>query len=201
MDCTLITTTSGCLVTATGSRPVLIHTEFGKSAAGSVIPVATRYTESDASVVITLGAGESVVAGACPLTTSDTEFLLLCDDTDGLAATAPVQFLRRIERITNSGTGALISQTVTNLALDGVTAYTVVGTIVSCSGSDAEFNEMLVCDAAGVTHLRRQTQVNGVLATVGYFNPTTLVATTPTGAVGPCPSCAPKTSLGVVTAW
>lgn len=203
MSCITITTTPGCLVEAgQPPRPVLIHTEFGLNAAGNPVPIATRYTEANAATVITLGAGQAVVPGVCPAVDSDVEFLLLCDDVDSNPATPAVQFLRRIERVTNGDTGAFISQTVTDLAMDGVTAYTVVGSIIACGANDDEFTEMIVCDAAGVRHLRRQVQVNGVFATVGFFNPNDgTTVTVPTGAVGACPSCAPKTQLGVVTSW
>lgn len=203
MNCAQITTAPGCLVEAgQPPKPVLIHTEFGTNAAGNPIPVATRYTEANAATVLTLAAGQTVVPGVCPAVTSDTEFLLLCDETDGNPATAPVQFLRRVDRVTNADTGLLVSQTITDVALDGVTAYTVVGTVMSCGNADTEMTEMIVCDSAGVQHLRRQTMVNGVLATAGFFSPTDgTTATTPTGAVGACPICVPKAPLGVVTSW
>lgn len=203
LTCIQITTTPGCLVEAgQPPRPVLIHTEFGLNASGNPIPVATRYTEANAATVIALTATQSVIPGVCPAVETDTEYLLLCDDVDANPATPAVQFVRRIERVTNGDTGALVSQTITDLALDLVTPYTVTGAIVACDGADNEFMEMIVCDAANVKHLRRQVQVNGVFATIGFFDPTDgVTVTTPTGAVGPCPTCAPKTALGVVTAW
>lgn len=204
MDCHQITTTPGCLTEAgQPPKPVLIHTEFGLNAAGNPIPVATRYTDANAAVVITLASGQAVVPGTCPSVQSDTEFMLLCDDVDANPATPSVKFLRRVDRVTNGDTGALISQTITDLALDGVTAYTVSGTIISCGGGeDSEFVETIVCDSAGVRHVRRQSSVNGVYATIGFYDPADgTTVTVPTGTVGACPSCAPKTSLGVVTSW
>lgn len=203
MQCTQITTTPGCLIeTGQPPKPVLIHTEFGNNASGNPIPVATRYTEANAATVLTLTAGQSVVPGVCPSVKSDTEYMLLCDDADNNPSTPPIQFVRRVDRVTDGNSGALISQTITDLAVDLVTPYTVVGSVGSCANSDSEFDEEIVCDAAGVRHVRRQVMVNGVLATVGFFDPADgTTVTTPTGAVGACPSCGPKTPLGVVTSW
>lgn len=201
MSCVDMEVIPGCMVEAGQPPvPVAVHYQYGKNATGGVIIVATRYTDA-AGAPITLSATQSVIPGACPAVKSDFEMQLLCDDADGNPATPGVPFLRKIERVYDGGTGAMLTETVSDFELDGVTAYAVVGTVNASCVDDYEFEEITVCDAVGAAHIRRQTQVNGQFVTLGFFNPTTGAASTPTGAVGPCPTCGAMTAQGVLTSW
>jgi hypothetical protein len=201
LACKQVATLAGCLVEAgQPGVPVVIHYEYRDAASGNPQIHATRYTDA-AGTPIALAAGQSVIAGACPVVTTDVEQQLLCDDTDGNPATPVVQFIRRYTRTYNAGTGALLSEVVADFQLDGVTAYTVAGTIAQCA-ADLEYDEETVCDSAGVSHIRRTTTLdNGQSYVLGFFSPTTGAPTTPTGAVGPCPVCVPAVPVGVVSTW
>jgi hypothetical protein len=199
MSCRAMTTVDGCYVVAgQPPMPILIHTEYGEAASGLPIVVATRYTNA-ANVIVSTAAGV-VQPGSCPLVSTDTEFLMLCDTSGPANAPVVTPFLRRIDRVTNTGTAALISQTVTDLQNDGATAYTVVGVVGSCGGGDHEFTEVTVCDSTGTAFIRRQTMLNGNTVTLGFFTMAG-VAATPSGAVGACPSCGPATAQGLVSTW
>jgi hypothetical protein len=202
MSCLTMTTVGGCRTTAAGVQsPILIHTQYGMNAAGSVIVVATRYTDA-ANVPFAPAGTDVIVSGDCAGVKVDVEFKVLCDDADNNASTANIPFLRRIERVYNASTGVLITQTVTNTTLDAVTAYVPLGAISANCAGDFEYDEEIVCDTAGVSWIRRTTQVNGTIsATIGFFNPTTGVSGTPTGAVGACPTCAPSIAQGVLSTW
>lgn len=201
LACKQMEAVPGCLIEAGQTpQPVVIHYEYRDAASGAAVLHATRYTDA-AGVPIALTAAQSVVPGACPLIKTDVEQEVLCDDADGNPATPGVMFLRRFTRTYDQSTGALLNEVTADFALDGTTPYAVVGVIGACQ-ADLEYDEEQVCDAAGVAHIRRTTTLDGgQTVTLGFFNPTTGAASTPTGAVGPCPSCAPAVPLGVVTTW
>lgn len=201
LACKQMEAVPGCLIEAGQVPvPVMVHYEYRDSAAGNPVLHATRYTDA-AGVPITLSAAQSVIPGACPLVKTDVEQEILCDDADGNPATPGIMFLRRYTRTYNEGTGALVNEVIADFALNGVTPYVAVGVIGQCA-ADFEYDEEQVCDAAGVSHIRRTTTLDsGQTVTLGFFNPTTGAASTPSGAVGPCPSCAPAVPLGVVTTW
>ena len=72
---------------------------------------------------------------------SEFEVLVLCDDNGS--------FIRRILRNSDD------TYVVTNLALDGVTAYTPVGVVKTCEpGEPSEFEVLVLCDDNG-TFIRR----------------------------------------------
>lgn len=187
--------------TATAQQtPVIIHYEYGKDAAGAVILHKVRYTNA-AGVPITLAGTQTVGAGSCQPVSTDVEWVQLCDDTDGNASTSPVPFLRKSTTTTASLNGSIISKVVEDFALDMVTAYTVVGTVGTCGVNDTETNDLILCDSAGASFIRRVSYINGVQVTVGDFALDGVTAFVPTGTVQACPSCAPKTALGVVATW
>ena len=201
MDCALMTTAEGCMYdTATGVQTgVVIHYEYGKDSNGAVILYKTRYTNA-AGVPIALAGTQTVTAGVCQPISTDVEWVQLCDD-DGDAATANAPFLRKYTTTRNSLTGAIITETVEDFELDMVTAYTVAGTAATCGVSDTETNDLIMCDSTGAAFIRRVSYINGVKVTVGDFALDATTAFTPTGTVGPCPQCAPKTAVGVVSVW
>lgn len=200
LNCRDMETAQGCMVEAGKPPvPVVIHYEY-RDNGGETILYKTRYTSADGTP-IALTATQTVVPGACPMVRTDVEQELLCNDTDGNPATPPVRFLRRYTRVYEAVAGTMISEVVDDFALDGTTPYVVVGAIAACD-ADLEYDEELVCDAAGVSHMRRtHTLDNGTTVTLGFYDPTTGAASTPTGAVGPCPACGPATAVGVVTTW
>lgn len=202
MDCTIMTTAEGCMYDSDNGmqQGVVIHYQYGKDASGNLILHKTRYTDA-AGVPIALTATQVVTAGVCQPVATDVEWQLLADDTDGDPATAPVQFLRKYTRITNTLNGTVISETVGDFELDMVTPYTVVGTAGAVGNSDTEFNDLTLCDATGTAFIRRVTYVNGVQVSIGDFELDGTTAFTPSGAVSACPNCAPVTAQGVVATW
>jgi hypothetical protein len=68
MSCSIpMSTAPACLTFAAGgSVTVLAHYEYAKDAAGGTIIRVVRYTDS-AGVPITLGTGDTVAVGACPV--------------------------------------------------------------------------------------------------------------------------------------
>ena len=68
MNCNQITTTPVCYTLGAVSRTILCHTTFGPDATGTLVPVATHFTEVDSAVVIDTSAG-TVAAGLCPIVT------------------------------------------------------------------------------------------------------------------------------------
>jgi hypothetical protein len=193
----------GCFVPTDASLPpvgIVIHYVYDTDGA----LVATVYTDS-AGAPIDIAAfqgGGTALAGACPVISVDVEHELLCDDVDANPATPSIAFIRRYERRYNAGTGVLISQTVVDLALDLVTPYVIsaAANVSANCASDFEFEEVVLCDATGATVVRRQTQINGVFAVVGYFDPAG-AAVVPVQPVGACPNCADEPFRGVVTSW
>lgn len=201
MDCSLVTTAEGCLYdSATGVQSgVVIHYIYGKDAAGVTILHKTIYTNA-AGVPIALSGTQTVSAGSCQPVDTEVSWVQLCDD-DGNAATANVAFLRKYTTTRNSLSGAVITETVADFALDMTTAYTVVGTASTCGVSDSETNDIVLCDSTGTSFIRRISYINGVQVTVGNFALDGTTAYAPTGAVGACPTCAPVTAQGVVSSW
>jgi len=196
-----MTTAEGCMYdTSTESQVgVVIHYEYGKDAAGTLILAKTRYTNA-AGVPIALTGTQTVTAGSCQPISTDVEWVQLCDD-DGDAATENVPFLRKYTTTRNSLTAAIITETVEDFELDMETAYTVAGTAATCGVSDTETNDIVMCDATGAAFIRRVSYINGVQVTVADFALDAVTAFTPSGAVGPCPKCAPVTAQGVVNTW
>lgn len=71
MDCKELTTANGCWTKADGTyEPVVIHYTYGTNAAGVELVTAVRYTDA-AGNALTIPAGDDVVAGPCPDTTSE----------------------------------------------------------------------------------------------------------------------------------
>jgi hypothetical protein len=203
MSCRDMETVAGCLIAPPAlPRPIVIHYEYQEAASGNPIVKSVRYTDA-AGVIVSVPAGGTVTPGVCPIVNTTVEDLLMCDDADANPATPSVPFLRKFTRTFNTADGSLISQTIADFKVDGVTPYVIsaaANVSTKCTDSYA-FEETTVCDANGTTFIRRQTQINGVFVTLGFFNPGTNVAGTPVGAVGSCPSCGPATASGILTTW
>lgn len=202
MQCTEMSTAQGCLFDSTTQQQqgVIIHYEYGTNATGGTILVATRYTTADGTP-IALTATQTVSAGSCQPVAVDVEWVQLCDDTDDDGSTASVPFLRKYTKTTSSLTGATISEVVEDFELDMETAYVPVGTVGTCGISDTETNDLTLCDSTGTAFIRRISYVNGVQVTIGDFEIDGETAYVPVGAVGACPTCAPKTAQGIVATW
>jgi hypothetical protein len=193
----------GCFVpnaTATPPIGITIHYIYDKDGVG----FATQYTTPDGTeidVASYLGGG-TVLSGSCPAVNVDVEHELLCDDTDNNPATPNVSFVRRYERRFNAGTGVFIAQTVTDLELDLVTPYSIVGTELPGSACAAQLDveQETFCDATGAVVIRRFVFTNGVQTTVGWVD-IDGATVTPTLPYGPCPNCPPEARLGVITSW
>jgi hypothetical protein len=201
MECAIMTTAEGCMFdSATGLQTgVVIHYEYGKDANGAVILHKTRYTNA-AGVPIALAATQVVTAGVCQPIALDVEWVQLCDD-DADPATDNAAFLRKYTTTRNSLTGAIITEVVEDFELDMETPYTVVGTAAQCATGAQDVEDIILCDSLGLSFIRRSTFVNGVRVTVADLALDGATAFVPTGTVGACPSCAPKTAVGVVSAW
>lgn len=202
-ECRNNTSIVGCFVPADGSSPVGVAINYIFDGDGALF--ATVYTTPDGTpiTVATYLGGGTVLVGACPAINVDVEHELLCDDADANPATPPVAFVRRYERRYNAGTGVFISQTVVDLQLDFVTPYVVsapANVSANCA-MDYEFDEEIVCDGLGVSMIRRQTQINGVLVVLGYFTFAGVAIPAPTLPIGACPNCVDEPFRGVLTAW
>lgn len=203
MSCREMAPVAGCLVAPPAlPQPIMIHYEYQEAASGQVVIRAVRYTDA-AGVIVTVPAGATVLPGACPMVRTDVEDQLFCDDADANPATPAIPFLRRFTRVYNTTDGSLISQTVEDFAIDGVTPYVVsaAANVSTNCAADFEFTEVTVCDSAGTSMIRRQTSINGQMVVLGFVDPTTGLPVVPVGAVGPCPSCGPATALGVIGSW
>lgn len=204
-DCRNNAALVGCFVPTNPATPpvgVAIHYVYDAES----ILVGTAYTEADGVTVIDIATylgGGVVTVGACPSIAYDFETELLCDDVDANPATPPTPFLRRVERWTNAGTGAVLNTVVTDTTLDGVTAYTIsapANVSANCQ-LDWEYTEVVLCDGNGDPIVRRQTQVNGVFVTLGYFDLAGAPVAAPVAPISACPNCQPEAPIGVVTTW
>ncbi len=195
---------AGCFIpndTNIAPEGIIIHEVYDVDG----VLIATVYTQVDGTPIniATYQGGGVVTAGSCPLIKVDVEHELLCDVTDADPLTPTVAFIRRYERRYNGSTGVFISQTVTDLALDFVTPYVVVGTASAGSGCAADYDveQEVVCDAAGTVFVRRFVFISGSQSTVSWHDLDGNTVPAPLTAVGPCPNCAPEPQLGVVTTW
>lgn len=129
MQCSDNTTATVCYTDGAGARQSLVaHYQYGPGAtAGSVVLVATRYTDA-AGVPVDTSAGV-VAAGACPVAPPDVEWEQLCDV---LANGTVVEFMRRSVTSFDASGAVIDPVAVTDFALDKVTAYAVAGTVENC---------------------------------------------------------------------
>ena len=132
MKCKQLSTSLVCFNDGVINTTLVAHYEYGTNAAGATILVSTRYTDSAGVPVDT--AGGTVTAGACALTPPDVEFEKLCDVQ---ASGVVIEFFRR--SITSFDSVGVPTVTVTNWALDKVTAYAPTGVVGACNQD---------CDAA-----------------------------------------------------
>lgn len=123
--CTQFSSGEVCFNNGTTNQTLVVHYEYGKNAAGASILVSTRYTTS-AGVPVDTSAG-TVTAGACAIIPPDVEFEKLCDVNAGVAT----EFFRR--SITSFDSTGAPTVTVTDWALDKVTAYVPTGTVGACN--------------------------------------------------------------------
>ncbi|GAA2697432.1 hypothetical protein [Nonomuraea recticatena] len=155
--------------------------------AGVITPFMRRLVDTNGvvSVVDTALDGTTVYAptgtvGRCPLETTDSEALVLCDD-DG--AGNVVTFLRTY---TFAADGTVTTE---DLDLAGA-AYTVVGTVGVCAAAAGDEHEFeVLCDVnAGVatTFLRRYSVDEAGVVTVTNTTLDGVTAYAPTGTVGIC---------------
>jgi hypothetical protein len=127
MDCKELSAVVGCLsVAGVPNRTVVIHYEYGPGGSGYATLLATRYTTVDGTP-ITLAAGETVAAGACPVAAPDIEWVQMCDvQADGTV----IEYFDRI--VTTFDAAANPTVVVTQWEMDKVTAYAVTGTVGAC---------------------------------------------------------------------
>ena len=124
------------------------------------------------------GTIQSIGGGSGSTSTPDAEYQILCDDNG--------EFRRRIAR---DSAGAI---TVADTTLDGVTAYTVVGTVKRCT--DSTCTESLIC-ASDVTMIRRVDNAGNVTfistdgATVAAPSAYTIGACGAADITKPCATC------------
>lgn len=126
MNCKELSTALVCFNNGTANQTLVAHYEYGLNATGGTILVSTRYTDA-AGVPVDTSAG-TVSAGACSVPLPDVEWEELCDVQ---ASGVVVEFFRR--SITTWDAAGLPTVTVTDWALDKVTAYTPTGTVGACS--------------------------------------------------------------------
>lgn len=125
--CSNVSTELVCYNDGTVNQTLVAHYEYRSAADGSLVLYATRYTEADGVTVVNT-AGGTVTAGACALAAPDVEWERLCDTntTTGVVT----EFLRRsIVSFDSAGTPTV---TVTDWALDKVTAYAPTGDVSAC---------------------------------------------------------------------
>lgn len=126
MNCKELATALVCFNNGTTNETLIAHYEYGLNATGGTILVATRYTNA-AGVPVDTSAG-TVTAGACAVIPADVEWEELCDvQANGTV----IEFFRR--SITTFDSVGMATVTVTDWALDKVTAYVPTGTVGACN--------------------------------------------------------------------